>query len=106
MKDRDGEAAGRARPKPERQAWRRKRRRKAYTALSFRTSTTAYAKRLADGDPVVREQVTPPNVIAIPGGLPIKAGDDFIGGVGLSGSPGVDKPCVQVGLDAVANQLK
>ena len=34
-------------------------RRKAYTALSFRTSTTAYAKRLADGDPVVREQVTP-----------------------------------------------
>jgi hypothetical protein len=32
-------------------------RRKAYTALSFRTSTTAYAKRLADGDPVVHEQV-------------------------------------------------
>jgi uncharacterized protein GlcG (DUF336 family) len=26
-------------------------RRKAYTALSFRTSTNAYAKRLADGDP-------------------------------------------------------
>jgi uncharacterized protein GlcG (DUF336 family) len=49
-------------------------RRKAYTALSFRTSTTAYAKRLADGDPVVRERVTLPNVIAIPGGLPIKAG--------------------------------
>ncbi len=46
-------------------------RRKAYTALSFRTSTTTYAKRLADGDPVVREQVTLPNVIAIPGGLPI-----------------------------------
>ena len=29
-------------------------RRKAYTALSFRTSTTAYAKRLADGDPGAR----------------------------------------------------
>src|SRR3984957_19423124 len=43
--------------------------RKAYTALSFRPSTTAYAKRLADGDPVVRQQVTLPNVIAIPGGL-------------------------------------
>ena len=42
-------------------------RRKAYTAFSFRTSTTTYAKRLADGDPVVREQVTLPNVIAIPG---------------------------------------
>jgi uncharacterized protein GlcG (DUF336 family) len=81
-------------------------RRKAYTALSFRTSTTAYANRLADGDPGVREQVTLPNVIAIPGGLPIKAGDDFIGGVGLSGSPGVDEPCVQAGLDKVAEQLK
>jgi hypothetical protein len=55
---------------------------------------------------VVREQVTLPNVIAIPGGLPIKAGDDFIGGVGLSGSPGVDEPCVQAGLDKVADQLK
>jgi len=81
-------------------------RRKAYTALSFRTSTTAYAKRLADGDPVAREQVTLPNVIAIPGGLPIKVGDDFIGGVGLSGSPGVDEPCVQAGLEKVADQLK
>src|ERR1700751_3281782 len=41
-------------------------RRKAYTALSFRVSTTAYAKRFADNDPVVHEQVTLPNVIAIP----------------------------------------
>ena len=73
--------------------------------LSFRTSTTTYAKRLADGDPVVRQQVTLPNVIAIPGGLPIKVGDDFIGGVGVSGSPGVDDPCVQAGLDKVADQL-
>ena len=36
-------------------------RRKAYTARSFRTSTTAYAKRFADNDPVVRQQVTLPN---------------------------------------------
>jgi uncharacterized protein GlcG (DUF336 family) len=81
-------------------------RRKAYTALSFRLSTTEYAKRFADNNPVVRQQVTLPNVIAIPGGLPIKAGDDVIGGVGLSGSPGVDEPCVQAGLDKVAEQLK
>jgi uncharacterized protein GlcG (DUF336 family) len=81
-------------------------RRKAYTARSFRVSTTAYAKRFADNDPVVRQQVTLPNVIAIPGGLPIKAGDDVIGGVGVSGSPGVDEPCVQAGLDKIADQLK
>jgi len=81
-------------------------RRKAYTARSFRTSTTAYAKRFADNDPVVRQQVTLPNVIAIPGGLPVKLGEEVIAGVGVSGSPGVDEPCVQDGLDKVADQLK
>jgi uncharacterized protein GlcG (DUF336 family) len=81
-------------------------RRKAYTAMSFRVSTTEYAKRFADNNPVVRQQVTLPSVIAIPGGLPIKAGDEIIGGVGASGSPGVDELCVQAGLDKVADQLK
>jgi uncharacterized protein GlcG (DUF336 family) len=81
-------------------------RRKAYTAMSFKTPTTEYAKRFADNNPVVRQQVTLPNVIAIPGGLPIKVGDEVIGGVGASGSPGVDEPCVQDGLDKVADQLK
>jgi uncharacterized protein GlcG (DUF336 family) len=81
-------------------------RRKAYTAMTFKASTTDYAKRFADNNPVVRQQVTLPNVIAIPGGLPIKAGDEVVGGVGASGSPGVDEPCVQAGLDKVADQLK
>ena len=81
-------------------------RRKAYTARSFRTSTATYAKRFADNDPVVHQQVTLPNVIAIPGGLPVKLGDDVIAGVGVSVSPGVDEPCVQDGLDKVADQLK
>jgi len=81
-------------------------RRKAYTARSFRVATSAYAKRFADNDPVVRQQVTLPNVIAIPGGLPVKVGDDVIGGVGLSGSPGVDEPCVNAGIDKVKEQLQ
>jgi len=81
-------------------------RRKAYTALSFRMPTSVYAKRYADNNPVVRQQVTLPSVIAIPGGLPVKVGDDVIAGVGVSGSPGVDEPCVQAGIDKVADQLK
>src|ERR1700722_14554826 len=81
-------------------------RRKAYTAMTFRSSTSDYAKRYADNNPVVHQQVTRPNVIAIPGGLPIKAGDEIIGGAGLSGTPGVDEPCVQAGLDKGADQLK
>lgn len=81
-------------------------RRKAYTARGFRQPTLAYAKKFADNDPVVRQQVTLPSVIAIPGGLPIKVGDDVIGGAGVSGSPGVDEPCTQAGIDKVADQLK
>ena len=81
-------------------------RRKAYTARSFRTATSVYAKRYADNNPVVHQQVTLPNVIAIPGGLPVKVGNEVIAGVGVSGSPGVDEPCVQAGLDKVADQLK
>jgi uncharacterized protein GlcG (DUF336 family) len=81
-------------------------RRKAYTALSFRVATSDYAKRFADNNPVVRQQVTLPSVIAIPGGLPVKLGEDVIAGVGVSGSPGVDEPCVQAGIDKVADQLK
>jgi uncharacterized protein GlcG (DUF336 family) len=71
-------------------------RRKAYTANTFRVDTAVYAKRLNDGDPVVRQQVTLRGVIAIAGGLPIKAGDDVIGGAAISGSPGGnDEVCVQ-----------
>lgn len=81
-------------------------RRKAYTALSFRMPTSEYAKRYADNNPVVHQQVTLPSVIAIPGGLPVKVGKDVIAGVGVSGSPGVDEPCVQAGIDKVAAQLK
>jgi uncharacterized protein GlcG (DUF336 family) len=81
-------------------------RRKAYTAMTFKTSTTEYSKRYTDNNPVVRQQVTLPGVIAIPGGLPIKVGSEVIGGVGASGSPGVDEPCVQAGLDKAADQLK
>jgi uncharacterized protein GlcG (DUF336 family) len=81
-------------------------RRKAYTARSFRQTTTEYAKKFEDNNPVVRQQVTLPNVIAIPGGVPIKVGDDVIGGVGLSGSPGLDEPCVLAGLEKVTDQLK
>lgn len=81
-------------------------RRKAYTAMTFKTSTTEYAKRYADNNPVVRQQVTLPHVIAIPGGLPVKTGNEVIGGVGASRSPGVDEPCVQAGLDKVAAELR
>jgi uncharacterized protein GlcG (DUF336 family) len=81
-------------------------RRKAYTALVFKIPTTEYTKRYTDNNPLVKQQLTLPNVIAIPGGIPIKTGNEVIGGIGVSGSPGVDDGCVQAGLDKVADQLR
>ena len=80
-------------------------RRKAYTAMTFKMTTAEFIKDMATR-PVRREQTTLPNVIAIDGGVPLKVGDDVIGGVGLSGSPGVDEPCVMAGINKVKDQLQ
>src|ERR1700691_1641190 len=81
-------------------------RRKAYTAMTFKQTTAEYAKKLQDPNSVAHQQVTLPNVIAIPGGVPIKAGTQVIGGVGASGSPGFDDDCVNAGLDKVKDELQ
>ena len=80
-------------------------RRKAYTANSFKMSTEQFIQDMKTR-PVRREQTTLPHVIAINGGVPIKVGNEVIGGVGLSGSPGVDEPCVMAGIDKVKDQLQ
>ena len=80
-------------------------RRKAYTAMTFKMTTAEFIKEMATR-PVRREQTTLPNVIAIDGGVPIKAGSDVVGGVGLSGSPGVDEQCVMAGINKVKDQLQ
>ena len=80
-------------------------RRKAYTANTFKMTTEAFLQEMKTR-PVRREQTTLPNVIAINGGVPIKAGNDVIGGVGLSGSPGKDEECDNAGLEKVKLQIK
>jgi uncharacterized protein GlcG (DUF336 family) len=80
-------------------------RRKAYTALTFKMTTQAFVDEMKTR-PVRREQTTLPGVIAINGGVPIKAGNDVIGGIGLSGSPGKDEECVKAGLDKAKQYLQ
>ena len=78
------------------------------TALSAtqKRREAEYAKKLLDPNSVAHQQVTLPNVIAIPGGVPIKVGNDVVGGIGVSGSPGVDDDCVNSGLEKVKDQLQ
>lgn len=80
--------------------------RKAYTSRTFRQSSGDFVKRVKN-DPTTGA-VFLNGIAAAQGGLPIKVGDDTIGGVGVSGSPGGDKDevCAKAALDKVADQLK
>jgi uncharacterized protein GlcG (DUF336 family) len=79
--------------------------RKAYTARAFSQPSADFVKRLQDRpDSVGSRQYT--RVLALAGGLPIKVGDEIVGAVGVSGTPGRDDECAQAGIDKVAEQLK
>jgi uncharacterized protein GlcG (DUF336 family) len=79
--------------------------RKAYTARTFARPSAEFAKRMID-DPASVGSRSYTRVLALGGGLPIKIGNDVIGAVGVSGSPGKDDVCSQAGIDKVADQLK
>lgn len=79
--------------------------RKAYTARTFSQPSADFVKRLSERpDTVGSRQYT--RVLALGGGLPIKSGNEVVGAVGISGSPGKDDVCSQAGIDKVADQLK
>jgi uncharacterized protein GlcG (DUF336 family) len=79
-------------------------RKKAYTALIYRRPSMETAKAWAT-------QVPPPSIegtIALGGGLPIRAGDQVVGSIGVSGAPGQDKDeaCATAGIAVAAARLK
>jgi uncharacterized protein GlcG (DUF336 family) len=79
--------------------------RKAYTARTYGKPSADFAKRVQT-DAAYAPAMQYTRVLALGGGLPIKAGNEVIGAVGVSGSPGKDDVCSQAGIDKVADQLK
>jgi uncharacterized protein GlcG (DUF336 family) len=81
-------------------------RRKAYTALTFASPSSNFAKQIADPkNEGARQRATLPGIIGIGGGIPIMAGKEVLGAVGISGSPGKDDDCSQAGIDRIKGQL-
>jgi uncharacterized protein GlcG (DUF336 family) len=80
---------------------------KAYTAASFRTSTTQLAEATQPGRPQsgIRNR---PGVAAVGGGLVIEAGGSLLGGIGVSGAPGgkEDDLCAAAGIDAIREDIE
>jgi uncharacterized protein GlcG (DUF336 family) len=81
-------------------------RRKAYTAETFGRTSLEWAQRAESKNP---GQLMLTDVMTQQGGVPIKIGDDTIGGVGLSGAPNggeQEEACGRDGIAKVADQLK
>ena len=83
-------------------------RRKAYTAASMRNRTSIASKAIDDRsgepDPYL---VYLEGVLVVGGGVPIKAGDEVIGAIGVGGSPGSihDEECADAGIAQIAARL-
>ncbi len=80
--------------------------RKAYTAMTFNRPSAVFRERIDNGDMGPQLQLMLPDMAGQQGGLPIKVGDEVIGGIGAAGGgSGSDSICVQAAIDAVADQL-
>jgi uncharacterized protein GlcG (DUF336 family) len=80
---------------------------KAWTALSFRTSTGALATETQPGRPMSGLRNLP-RFLAAGGGLMIEGGGALLGAIGVSGAPGgeADEACARAGLKAVADAIE
>jgi len=76
--------------------------RKAYTALTTRAPSVEVAKRIA-ANSSAQGLLLLQNMTSVEGGLPIMAGGDVVGSIGVSGAPGGDKDavCAQAGIDRI-----
>jgi uncharacterized protein GlcG (DUF336 family) len=82
-------------------------RRKAYTALSMRSSTLQLDERVRS-TPAATGIRDIDQILVLAGGLPISVGNDVIGGIGVGGAPGghLDEACAQAGVDKIKDRLQ
>jgi uncharacterized protein GlcG (DUF336 family) len=81
-------------------------RRKAYTARTFGRTSIEWAQRT---ETQLQGQRQLAEVIPLQGGVPIKVGEETIGGVGLSGAPNggpQEEACGKAGIAKVSDQLQ
>jgi uncharacterized protein GlcG (DUF336 family) len=80
---------------------------KAYTAASARNNTSAIMDS-AEKNPAARHLAAIEGFLLLGGGVPVKAGDEVIGAVGVGGAPGghLDEECANAGIAKVQAKLK
>ena len=79
---------------------------KAYTSASFGFPTKAWMGAIGHDDGMKFGFSNQPRLIVFGGGVPIRVGDDWIGGIGVSGaSESEDEECAKAGLQAIGLTL-
>jgi uncharacterized protein GlcG (DUF336 family) len=80
---------------------------KAWSAVSFRTSTADIEKSSRPGESMAGIRHFN-RMTAVGGGLMIEAGGQLLGGIGVSGAPGgaADEACAAAGIKAIAEDLE
>jgi uncharacterized protein GlcG (DUF336 family) len=87
--------------------------RKAYTVVTMGPifgfdRTSAYAETVSKNPAGASSALfSLPNIIALPGGVAIKRGNEIVAGLGVGGSPGGDRDeaCAQAGVDKIAAKV-
>jgi uncharacterized protein GlcG (DUF336 family) len=81
--------------------------RKAFTSASAKNATTAMMET-AQKNPGAANLVNIPGFLLLGGGMPVKAGNEVIGALGVGGAPGghLDDQCAVAALESVKDQLK
>ena len=82
-------------------------RRKAWTAISFRTDTLSLAELTQAGkEPSGVRFVS--EALMVGGGVPVEAAGSIVAGIGVSGAPGGDQDdaCARAGIEAITDKLE
>lgn len=85
--------------------------RKAYTVITmgpiFHLDASSGFAELVAKNPAGPQLATMPNVVALPGAVAVKAGQETVAAIGVGGSPGGDKDevCAAAGLAKIRDRL-
>lgn len=80
--------------------------RKAYTANALRDSTQKFAETIVKNPESQGLRDINPSMLILGGGLPIRFGEEIVGGIGVGGAPGgkLDENCARAGLESIGAQ--
>lgn len=81
-------------------------RRKAWTAVSFRSDTLALTEFTAPGQGASGVRFVA-DALMVGGGVPVEAAGSIVAGIGVSGAPGgaEDDACARAGIAAIADKI-